>query len=435
MLSFGAQTETSQPSAQLIASPEPGWPQWRGPRRDGICDETGLLQSWPEGGPRLLWKATGLGRGFSSPIITGGRIFLTGDGDDALRVFALDMQGRQLWESSNGKSWTGPYPGARACCAYSEGRVYLMNAHGRTACFDASNGKELWSVDVLQRFGGKPLTWGIADCLLVDGPRVIVTPGGTNALMAALDKKNGQTVWTTEPLRLVKTDDPAQERLIDPAEPVDSTGYSSPILFALGGRRHLVRASLRHVFGVDADAGKLLWTRPMRTSYSVIAATPVLVGAAVFMTAPDTEGGKLFQIEDQGSSVRVETLWTTPLDTCHGCLVYRDGDLYGSWYRRSKGWACLDAGTGTIRYQTKELGMGSVLYADQRLYCLGQEGDMTLIQATPQGFVFTGRFRLTPERTTEAWAHPVILDGRLYLRYHDTLFCYDVKSSKAAPSK
>lgn len=422
------QVRSSEPAAQLIASPEPGWPQWRGPRRDGLCDETGLLQQWPEKGPGLLWTASGLGRGFSSPIITRGRIYLTGETNDELHVFALDLQGRRIWESSNGKAWDGPYPGARACCAYSAGRVYNINAHGRLTCLDANNGKELWALDAVREFGGKRLTWGIGECVLVDGARVIVTPGGTKALMVALDKKDGSIVWRTEPLRLRGTGDEAQQRLTVPDEAVDPTGYSSPLLFSMNGRRQIVRASLRHVFGVDANTGKLLWTRPMQTTYSVIAATPVLVGNAVFMTAPDTESGKLFRLVDNGSRIRVETVWTTPLDTCHGGLIYRDGALYGSWYRRNKGWACVDPRTGKVRYQTKDLAMGSVLYADNRLYCLGQDGEIALIQPTASGFAFRGRFRLTSEHTSEAWAHPVILDGHLYLRYHENLFCYDIKS-------
>jgi outer membrane protein assembly factor BamB len=303
-----------------------------------------------------------------------------------------------------------------------------MNAHGRVTCLDATTGNELWSVDVLARFGGKTITWGLSENLVVDDHRVIVTAGGTKALMAALDKQTGVTTWTTDPLLLGKGNNPAHQRLAQPAGQADNASYASPILFTLGGRRHLASCSLRHAFGVDADTGQLLWTRPFPTLYSVIAATPVLVTNAVFVTAPDSAGGTLFRIHNESSRVNIEPLWTTQLDTCHGCLVQVDGALYGSWYRRAKGWACIDAGTGAVRYQTKDLAMGSVLYADGRLYCLSQEGEMTLLAPTPQNFKFTGRFRLVPERVSDAWTHPVILDGRLYLRYHDTLFCYNVRN-------
>ena len=422
--------------ARLVASPELGWPQWRGPRRDGICDETGLLPAWPGGGPKLLWKSSNLGKGYSAPILAGGRIYVTGDTDDELRLFALDMEGRTLWQSANGRAWRTPYPGARASVTYSDGRLYHMNAHGRVACFDAATGEELWGFTMFERFGGKNITWATSENLLVDGDRVIVTPGGTQALMAALDKKTGATVWQSEPLRLGPAPSAAHERVSEPEGDTDSCSYASPILVEQGGLRQIISCSLRHVFSVNADNGRLLWTRPLVTRYSVIAATPVLVGNAVFVTAPDNDiGGRLYGFAPQDDGLQINTLWTTPLDTCHGGLIFRDGTLYGSWYRRGKGWAALDAATGATRYQTSSLPQGSVLFADGRLYCLGQDGEMALINPTPDGFQFTGRFRLVPERKSDAWTHPVIHDKRLYLRYHDTLFCYDVQAQPrpAAP--
>jgi outer membrane protein assembly factor BamB len=417
-------------AARLIASPEQGWPQWRGPRRDGISDETGLLQQWPDGGPALLWKTNGIGAGYAAPIITGGRIYLSGDADDELRILALDLEGNRLWEAKNGSAWKTPYPGSRASCVYSEGRVYHLNAHGRVTCLDAATGKEIWGFETFERFGGRNITWALSEGLLVDGPRLIVTVGGTRALMVALDKKTGETVWTSDPLRLGPSDNPAHERLAEPAGQIDNASYASPVLFALDGRRHIVSSSLRHVFGVDAGSGELLWTRPIPTRYSVVAATPVVIGDGVFMTAPDGDGGRLYRIRNEGAGVGIDTLWRTPLDTCHGGLVHVGDALYGSWYRGKKGWVCLDARTGELRYETDEIAMGSVLYADHRLYCLSQEGEMALINPTPQGFEFKGKFRLVSGRKNDVWTHPVVLDGRLYLRYHDTLYCYDVCASQ-----
>jgi outer membrane protein assembly factor BamB len=413
---------------QLIASPEPGWPQWRGPRRDGISDETGLLRQWPEGGPQLLWKSSGIGNGYSAPIITGGRIYLAGDHGDDLRIHALDLEGRHVWQAKNGRAWARPHPGARASCAYSEGRVYHLNAHGRVVCLDANSGEELWAAELFERFGGRNITWALSEGLLVDGLRLIVTVGGTQALMAALDKKTGETIWTTEPLRLGTTDDPAHQRLAEPAGEIDNASYASPILFQLGARRHIVTCSLRHVFGVDADTGNLLWTRPLPTRYSVIGMTPVLVDDAIFITAPDGDGGSLFRIHDESGGVRIEKVWSTELDNCHGGVVRVGDALYGAWYRR-KGWVRLDARTGAVRYELPDLAIGSVLYADGRLYCLSQEGEMALLEPTADAFDIAGRFNLISERKRDVWTHPVILDGRLYLRYHDTLFCYDIRDS------
>ena len=212
-----------------VASPEPDWPQWNGPRRDGISNEKGLLPTWPEAGPRLVWKIGNLGRGWSSPIIVRDRLYITGDVDDDLLIFAFDLTGKPLWKAKNGHSWTGSYHGARACCAYSEGKLYHMNAHGRVVCLDAATGKELWAVDVLERFQGQNITWAMSECLLVDGSRVIVTPGGEKALMAALDKQSGRTVWTTEPLH------------------GDRASHSSPLLFRHAGQRSSPTARRRTV--------------------------------------------------------------------------------------------------------------------------------------------------------------------------------------------
>ncbi len=220
----------------LIASSEGGWPQWRGPRRDGTSSETDLLRTWPSTGPRLLWKAEGLGRGWSSPILTGGSVFLTGDVGSNLVVFCLDLQGHVVWKATNGLAWTGSYPGARACCAYSQGVIYHLNAHGRLAALEARTGRELWAVDILQRFEGQEPTWALGECILVDGPRVLVTPGGHKALMAALDKTTGATVWASEP--------------------VDAPTYTSPILFRQGGRRIVANCSAKHGFGLDAGHGE-----------------------------------------------------------------------------------------------------------------------------------------------------------------------------------
>lgn len=427
--SAAADAERSS-SARLVTSSEPGWPQWRGPRRDGICDETGLLLNWPEGGPRLLWKTNGLGGGYSAPILTGGRLFLAGDVGEELRIFALDFLGRRLWQATNGEFWKEPFPGSRASCTVHGGRLFHLNAHGRLACLDPATGREHWAVNVLERFGGKNITWALSECLLVDGPRVIVTPGGEKALMAALDVRTGETVWTTEPLRGGASPSAAHQRVEDPAGVADNASYSSPILFTQDGRRQLVSCSLRHVFGVDAETGKLLWTHPMRTRHQVIAMAPVLVNGGVFVTAPDTPDAALLRIRFEGDGVVVEQPWITRLDTCHGGVVVKDGALYGSWYRARKGWACVDGATGEVRYETDAIAKGSVLYADGRLYCLAEDGEMCLVKPTASGFEFNGRFRLVPERKSDVWTHPVIHEGRLYLRYHETLFCYDVQARR-----
>jgi outer membrane protein assembly factor BamB len=399
-------------AAGLIPSPEPGWPQWRGKFRDGISDDKGLLQSWPEGGPKLLWKATGLGKGWSSPIIVGDTLYITGDVGEDLVIFALDLGGKPKWQAKNGASWQKSYPGARAACAYSEGRLYNMSAHGRTACLEAATGKELWAVNVLEAFEGKNITWAIAECLLVDGPRVIVTPGGRKAMMAALDKTTGKTVWASDPI------------------PGERAGYGSPILFEYGGRRHLVNFSSRHGFGADADTGKLQWTADCVNRYEVNICTPIYSGGQVLLVAPDGPNAQLLRLDVQGERVRAERAWTNDLDTCNGGGVLVDGMVYGAGYRSFRGWRCLDFRSGQTRYEMHDLDSGSALWADGRLYALAESGAMALLKPAAGGFETCGRFDLVPPtpRKHDVWPHPVLLDGRLYLRYHDTLWCYDVRA-------
>ena len=393
----------------LIASPEPDWPQWRGPRRDGIAQEKGLLPSWPPDGPALLWRLEGLGTGWSSPILVGERLYLPGDVGNDLVVFALDHKGTILWRAKNGRAWKGPYPGARACCAYSEGRLYHLNAYGRLACLDSESGRELWAVDVLERFGGRNITWAISECLLVDGPRVLATPGGTKALMAALDKRTGATIWMTEPLGTGRA------------------SHSSPILLRYGGRRLIATCSSAHGFGVDADTGKLLWTVPLNNPHGVNVATPIYGAGCLFFVTPYAEHGRLYRLRANAQGLAAEHVWTSPLDTVTGCGVLVDGTLFASGYRDVKWWLALDWQTGRTKGELKDLTTGAALYADQRFYVLDEEGTAALLKAGPNGLELVSRFRLTAERVHDAWAHPVVHNGRLYLRYHDTLWCYDVK--------
>lgn len=419
-----AGTGDAAPSARLIASPEAGWPQFRGPRRDGVSDERGLLESWPEGGPTKLWAVEGLGRGFSSPIIADGRIYLTGDIGEELHLVALDLQGRRLWQAKNGASWKDPYPGTRGSVTFSGGLLFHENAHGRVACFDAATGQELWAVNVLERFGGQNITWGLSECLLVDEQAVYVTAGGSEALLVALEKRTGNVLWKSEGLR-----DSEGERA------TESPSYVSPILVQFGDRRLVVGCSLRHLFCADAQTGALQWTRRFPTTYNVISMMPALVGDGIFMTAPHGKGGRLFRLTPPtapGAPVGAEDRWSTRLDTLQGSVVQVNGKLIGSFYGGRKGWAAVDPQNGEVLYTAPDLVKGSPLVADGRIYALCEDGWMLLLEAGEKQFEVKGRFRLADAAPRDAWAHPVIHDGRLYLRYHEMLTCYEVRASQNA---
>ncbi len=381
--------------------------EWAAPRRHRPGEEPPADLAGRR--TKAVSKIGNLGRGWSSPIVVRDRLYITGDVDDDLVIFAFDLDGKPRWQAKNGRSWSGSYPGARACCAYSRGKLYHMNAHGRVACLEAATGKELWAVDVLKRFQAENITWAMSECLLVDGPRLIVTPGGREALMAALDKTSSRTIWTTEALGS------------------DRASHCSPLLLRHAGRRILASCCSAHGFGVDADNGKLLWTVPLESPYGVNVTAPVYGDGRILFTTPYVNG-TCYRLPLGQTGSRPEKAWGTTLDTCTGTMVLVDGLLYGSGYRRHKSWLCLDWTTGEIRYELKHLTTSAAIYADRRLYCLAEDGRVALLQPTPETFEMAGQFRLMPEKVHDAWAHPVLLDGRLYLRYHDTLWCYDVRA-------
>jgi len=407
----------TQENDGLIASPEPDWPQWRGTRRDAVSGEKGLLTAWPEQGPPLRWKVGGLGVGWASPIVVGGAVYVTGDVGDDLMIFAFDLDGKPRWQARNGASWKGSYPGARACCVFSEGRLYHMNAHGRVACFDAASGRELWSVNVLERFEGRVPTWAMSECLLVDRRRLIVTPGGAKALMAALDKTTGATVWATEPIE------------------GERASYCSPILFRHGGRRLMANCTSSHAWAVDADSGKLLWKTPQENQNRVTITTPVYGDGAVFVCATGAKEAGLYRVTTREDRGLPEMLWQSPADALTGGALLIGDRLFASGCKKNQTLHCINWKTGEPLYQlarpnpvTARWAETAMVWAGERLYCVFEDGTVALLRPTTDAFEVAGRFQWVGARRGDAWAHPVLLDGRLYLRHHDALWCYNVRA-------
>ncbi len=401
-----ANTSSAEDAASsLVRASESGWPQWRGPRRDGISEEMGLLQSWPEDGPKLMWKVSGIGRGYSSPIVVDDSVYITGDQGDDLAIHSFSLDGSPGWETKNGAAWKRSFPGARASCAYDDGKLYHMNAQGRLVCLDAATGAESWAVNVLERFEAKNIMWGISESVVVHEGRVYATPAGAKGLMVALDKQTGDTAWASEPL--------ADE----------SASYSSPILVDVGDRQLLVNGGAKYVFAVDARSGELCWHLPQEDPKNTVNTTPVLLDDRLFFTNASRGGGAVFGVAFDEQSA--EKAWTKELTISHGGVVGVDGHLVAASSRGiAKGWLAIDAAQGTPQ-ELGELGGGSLIYADRRFYCLTARGTMTLQELTADGFQTRGSFQLANEK--DVWAHPVICRGRLFLRCHETLFCYDIR--------
>ncbi|OPZ21118.1 MAG: outer membrane biogenesis protein BamB [candidate division BRC1 bacterium ADurb.BinA364] len=417
--------------AQLPLSPTAGWPQFRGPARDGVSRETGLLGEWPEAGPPLSWKIGGLGLGYSSPAIADGTIFIAGDVDRECAIFAFDLDGRMKWKTVNGAFWEKPYPGSRATITVDDDRLFHMNAHGRVACMDAATGAEIWAVDILERFQAENIRWGMSECLSIDGDRVIVAPGGPQTLLAALDKRTGETVWTSGPLRFTRTVEMGGIPVDEPYEDCDNAGYASPMLFELGGKRLIAGASARHLYCADADSGAILWTHPVEARFEVIGTIPAFWRDCVLFTAPDAFGARLFRVSVEANAVSLDQVWESPVDNCHGALVRVGDRFYGAGYRRFADWVCLDAATGEMLYSKSDLIKGSCIWADERLYALAEDGTIELLEPGGDGFRVKGRMALLEKKKKDFWAHPVIQDGFLYLRYHDDMWRFDIRSAHA----
>lgn len=383
-------------------------PKWRGPNRDGKYLETGLLAEWPEGGPALAWTIEGIGAGFSSVAIAKGAIYTTGMTPDTYRglLTSLKLDGTRNWQIEYGAEWGGQQPGTRCCPTVNEGRVYILSGHGLLLCIDAKTGGTIWSVDIAKRFGGEAPACGFAESLLIDGDNLISTPGGKDASVVALDKRTGETIWTTVGLS-------------------EQAAYCSPILVERGGLRIIVTMPVQSIVGINAADGEVVWRQPFDENEELQnhSVTPVYSGGMLYATSGHGKGGHMYALSEDGRGIELEWEDMT-LNTNHGGLVFLDGYVYGS--SSSHKWVCLRASDGHVMYRTAGVGMGSIIYADGNFYCYGEKGTLGLVRAKPAAYELVGSFKITAGDGPH-WAHPVISDGRLYIRHGDTLSAYAIR--------
>ncbi len=416
-LFVGCSTGEGQPlitgEAVTLADPDstPFWPAFQGPRGDNIADETGLLREWPADGPPLLWKAEGIGQGFSSVSLARGLIYTAGSIGEQTVVTAVDLDGKIRWQMPVGGAWTGSHPGSRSTPTIDGDFIYFQNPLGELFCLQAATGKVVWNVNVLERFGASNITWALAESIVIDGNHVISTPGGPQTAVVALDKKTGETVWQS------------------PSADGDPTGYATPTLVEYQGKRLILTCTGKAVICVDADNGKLCWRFPHETSYDVNALKPIFHDGRVFMSSGYGAGSRMLKLEVSGDEVKVSELWTNKdLDNHHGGVLLWDGYLYGSKY--SRGWTCLDWANGQTAYTKPGVGKGSLTCADGLLYTLSEKLDMGLVAASGEQFDVISQFELPSDGEGPSWAYPVVCGGKLYVRHDNTLFCYDVTAKK-----
>jgi outer membrane protein assembly factor BamB len=400
------------------------WPQWRGPARDGRSADTGLLQAWPEGGPPLAWRADGLGSGFSSVAVAGSRIFTMGDVGESQYVIAVSRRdGSPLWKTEVGPNWKDKYRGARSTPTVDGDRVYVLGTEGDLVCLDAATGKEIWRRSLPRDFGGammevKGINWKFSESPLIDGDRVVVTPGARDAALVALDKKSGEEIW--------------RATLPDIGERgADGAGYSSIVVSEAGGTRQYIQLLGRGLIGVAADTGRFLWGYNRVANDVANIPTPIVHGDYVFSSSGYGTGAALLRLVATGDGMRAEEVYFLEADTMqnhHGGMILHDGHVYtGTGHNRGFPLS-VELKTGKIAWgPERNAGKDSaaVTYADGRLYFRYQDGLMVLVEATPEAYREHGSFRI-PDVRSYSWSHPVIAGGKLYLREQDRLYCYDV---------
>lgn len=389
-------------SVSALAQSNATWPQWRGPNRDGISKETGLLKQWPAEGPALLWKAAGAGSGYSSFSVANGRIYTMGLRGDREFVMAFDSAtGKEAWATAHGGKFENDRGnGPRGTPTVDGDRVYALGGNGDLSALDAKTGKLIWSKNVLKEFGGSQIRWGISESPLVVGNKVLVNPGGQGASVVALNKNDGSVIWKSQS---------------------DGAGYSSAIPLQVNGGTQVIFFTDARAVGLDLNDGKLLWdySRPSNNVANI--ATPIARANRVFISSDYGTGGGVVEIKPDG---KAQEIWfTKEMRNHHSSSVLIGDHLYGF---SSAILTAMKFDTGEVVWRDRSVGKGSLVYADGLLYCFSEKGVMGLVEATPTGYVEKGRFTIQMGNLP-TWTHPVVAGGRLYLRDQDTIYAYDVK--------
>jgi outer membrane protein assembly factor BamB len=357
----------------------------------------------------MLWAVEGMGEGFSTISIANGLIYTTGTIDEKGWLFAVDLDGNLKWKQMHGSEWAGRHPGARGTPTIDGDKVYVIGGMGTVSCYEASTGEKKWTADPFKESDGMYGRYGIAESALIIGDKLICTPGGSKATMMALDKKTGQTIWASKSIG-------------------EKSAYCSPILIERGGTKLIVTMTESSIIGVDAEDGNLLWQydceKYQGEPKDVNPNTPVYHDGSIYVTSGYEKGGAKLKLSKDGKKVESQEWVNLKLDCHHGGVVLVDGYIYGS--NMDGKWMCLNWADGEVMYEKRWLGKGSLTYADGMLYCYAERGTVALVKASPEDFNVISSFKVT-KGDDEHWAHPVIYDGRLYIRHGNALIAYDIK--------
>ncbi len=378
---------------------------WRGTESTGIYPETGLLKTWPANGPEIIWHYDELGDGFSSPVFANGKIYVSGAVDNVGFIYALNQAGKLDWKATYGEEWTENYTGSRATPTVVGDMLYMYSGKGVVTCMNATNGKINWTKDVMKDYSGQNITWGVTETLVIDGNKLFVTAGGTANNVIALNRLDGKLIWTSKGLG-------------------EKPAYCTPLLVKLASRKLLVTMTEKHIIGLDAETGALLWSHEQTNEWAVHANTPLFYKNSLFCFSGYGQGGVKLDLNADGSKV-TKAWFSQKLDSRMGGAVVVDGYIYCSG-DKTRDWQCTDWKTGEQKYASQAIAKGNVIFADGMLFIYSEKGELALIPATSQGFNVASKAKVELG-SAQHWAHLVINNGRLFVRHGKSLVAYKIK--------
>jgi len=378
--------------------------QFRGPERNGVYQESNLLKSWPLDGPAMLWKAEGIGNGYSSPIISGDRIYVTGEIDSIGYLFAYTKTGSLIWKKQTGREWMENFTGSRSTPTLVDGLLYVETSMGRFICFDANTGSEKWSIDMLKDLHGVNVRFGYAEGPLVNNNLIYCFPGGPDTNAVALDRFSGKIVWVSKALG-------------------DSTAYTSPSLITLPSRKIIVNFSIHNLIGLDAITGELLWNKQLKGMGDIHGNTSLFDNGNIYFLAGSGSGAVKLSLSEDGRSIT--EIWNNPsVSDVHGGFVKVGNYVYTSQYKPRR-YCSVDATTGLLSDSLK-FDKGALIFADDMLYCYTEKGMVGLVKIDNGKMELVSSFKM-PVGTKEFFTIPVISEGILYLRHGNSLLAYDIR--------
>jgi outer membrane protein assembly factor BamB len=390
----------------LASQSAPEWFQWRGPNRDGISSETGLLKTWPPNGPPLAWKTAGAGDGYSSFSASAGRLYTLGARGNTEYVIALDQAtGKKVWEYANGRRFKNDQgDGPRSTPTIDGDRLYVLGGSGDLTCLETATGRRMWTLNLVQTFGGVNPYWGYSESPLIVGDRILVNAGGNRASIVAVNKADGQTIWQQHS---------------------DEAGYSSPMLLRTGSLSQVVFFTGSRVLAVDPRDGRLLWSYAKASNSTANIATPIIRGTRVFVSSDYGTGAALLDVRAAGNIASAnEVYFTRDMRNHHASSVLVADHVYGF---SSSILTALRFDSGEMAWRDRSVGKGSLVYADERLYLYSEDGVVGLAEASPAGYREHGRFRLSQVSGLPTYPDPVVTHGLLILRDQDNVYAYDIR--------